>query len=195
MTTFRNHLRGDRTRGAYLLSLWVIALCVAWPAPAQAHTDLVGSTPSAGDSVSVRTERLVLVFNEDLGAAAGQVVVRDEAGTDVTAGEPVIAGQTLEQPLALVVAGRHRVAYRITGSDGHPVIGTFTFDAVGEVSARRRAGSTEAASAALANVPPAASPPGWASSPATWWLLAAAILAALVLFVRRAVGRPTRPRS
>lgn len=183
-----------------LLGVLVVTLGVSWPSAAEAHTDLAGSTPSPGDTVSVTTERLVLVFNDTLTADAGQVVVRDESGADVAAGGPVISGGTVEVAMGLVMSGRHEVAYRVTGSDGHPVVGDFVFDVAEAAAADREpARSLEATVAAAAPDPPTSPPSEQDAAASTPWLLGAATLIALVLLVRivsiQFVTGEDRPRS
>lgn len=187
-----------------LLGVLVVTLAVAWPSAAGAHTDLAGSTPSPGDTVSMETQRLVLVFTDTLTTDAGQVVVRDESGANVAAGSPAINGDTLEVALRLVMSGHHEVAYRVTGSDGHPVVGDFFFDvaedAVADEEPSRPLESTAAAAVPdpVAAATPAAAPPEREASSLTPWLLGAAsliALIALVLLVRRAAPPLGHPGS
>ena len=122
--------RQPRTGRAALVGLLVVLhVLVAGPAPAQAHTGLVGSSPRDGDTVSLRTDRLQLVFGEDLLPGSGQVVVRAVDGTDAATGSrPAVAGRLLEAPLDLRVTGPHVVTYRVVSVDGHAVVGEIEFE-------------------------------------------------------------------
>jgi methionine-rich copper-binding protein CopC len=102
-------------------------LAVAAPFAAHAHTDLVGSTPRAGDTVAMGTGRLVLVFGDDL-AGSAQVAVRDADEVDVAGGGTSVRGDTVEVPLDLQRSGRHVVTYRVVSADGHVVVGEFAFE-------------------------------------------------------------------
>lgn len=167
-----------------LLTLLATVLFASWPMAAHAHTELVASTPSAGDSVALSTQRLVLVFGADLVPGAGQVVVRDPAGADVTAGGPTISGGTVEVPLELATPGRHDVSYRVTGSDGHPIVASFTFDATRDGAGRTDPASLTPVPAADADGAGSASS-GWAPGSAALWALTATGLVALVALVHR----------
>lgn len=125
-----------RRRFAVLLPVAVLAfLLLAVSAPAQAHTDLVGSSPAENALIPLTTDRLVLAFSEDVVPVGSQVVVRDRRGAEVTLGEPGRAGNSLVVRLHLVEPGRHVVSYRVVGADGHPVIGGYAFRAVGAAAA------------------------------------------------------------
>lgn len=117
-----------RSTGALLRVTAIVAAlaALASPAPVHAHTDLVGSTPRPGDTVSMRTDQLVLVFGEAL-AGPGQVTARDADDHDVVTGRSSVTGDTLEVPLDLRRAGRHVVTYRVVAADGHVVVGEFDF--------------------------------------------------------------------
>ncbi len=174
----------------------VLVLLVLLPAPAQAHTDLVGSTPRDGDTVSVATDRLVLVFGEDL--VSGRVVVRDPEDLDVVAGSGPAAGgvvgSTLEVPLDLRTTGRHVATYRVVAADGDTVVGEISF----EVTDRTDAGAGPApagspgplAEAAAAGLP-VSSDDDALVPPVRWLLGAVSVLGAVV--VLRGVGRALRP--
>ncbi len=166
-----------RRRFAVLLPVAALAfLLLAVPAPAQAHTDLVSSSPAENALVPLATDRLVLVFSEDVVPVGSQVVVRDRSGVEVTLGAPGRAGNSLVVRLHLVEPGRHVVSYRVVGADGHPVTGGYTFRAV----AAGVAG--EPVVSALDRTVPAPVDAGVRQGAAARWLLPASGMA-LVLIV------------
>lgn len=176
------------------LTLLATVLLGAWPATAQAHTGLVASTPSAGDTVALTTPRLVLVFDDELVVDTGQVVVRGPAGDDVTTAAPTITGSTLEVPIDLTTAGSHQVSYRVTGSDGHPIVASFGFDAVREGAGRGDA--TAALRTAVAGPADPVAPGTGGAEPAEvalWALVAVALLAGLALVHHRTAHRDQHP--
>lgn len=115
---------------ALALAVVAAALAVAWPAAAEAHSDLVGSTPQAAEQVALTLDRLVLEFGEEVVADSADVVVLDAAGRDVVTGEASSLGTTVEVPVVLTEAGRHEASYRVTSVDGHVVVGDLAFTAV-----------------------------------------------------------------
>lgn len=97
-------------------------------APAEAHTELLRSTPKAGSTVRAPSV-VVLQFSEPVLDVGLQVQVsgpggRVDDGPARRAGAGVL--QALDPGLA---AGAYRVIWRVTSDDGHPVQGTFGFTA------------------------------------------------------------------
>ena len=184
------------------------SLAVAWltafllltaTGPAHAHTDLVGSSPAADRIVPLTSDRLVLAFSEEVAPVGSRVVVRDPSGREVSHDEPERTGATVVVRLHLLEPGRHEVAYRVVGADGHAVTGSYRFvaspavrtaagsraDAVGEVegpgASLQATASTKAARAT--------------GSPLRWVLpgVAALVLVLMVLHtLSRRVARATR---
>lgn len=146
------------------------------PAPAAAHDDLLGSTPRDGDTTTLRADRLVLVFADDLLPGSAQVVASGPDGVDV-AGQPVLDGATLEVPLTLRSPGAHVATYRVLADDGHAVVGEVSFD----VATR---GSDVSPVAGLPA--PGPSPDRGGRLPSSGWVLTGCAAATVVLFSRRA---------
>jgi methionine-rich copper-binding protein CopC len=171
-------------------------LAVGGPAagPAAAHTELVSSTPAAGEQVAITTDRLVLEFGEDLLGAVDDVVVRDSRGDDAVVGAPGVLGSTLTVPLHLTEPGRYTVAYRVMGRDGHLVTGTLWFSAAATglplagAAADPRDRPPDAAGGIVPE-PAAASPAGGAG---LRWGLPTAGLVSLLVVLHLARRRETR---
>lgn len=174
--------------GGFALAAFAAVLaCLLCAPPAQAHVELVGSTPAAGDRVSLDTTQVVLAFGEDLMRGAGDVVVRDRAGTDVVVGDPMVTGRTVTVQIDLVEPGRHNVSYRVVGLDGHPLIGGYSFRSARVAVAASSKIAPSRIKQALAPSVAATSPePGIAWLP---WTLAGVLLVGLLLMLRGAAVR------
>lgn len=176
--------------------LLLALLGAGWSVPAEAHTDLVASTPRAGDTVTTATDRVVLAFSSALVPGSGDVVVRDGRGVDVVSRAPTVSEQTLEVQVRLRGPGPHEVTYRVLADDGHVVVGEMSFDVAEQGSPRSTAeqGTPRSAPAGPAPPPPSASTGPESAGDAipwpVWWGLAAALVA-LLLLQRRL--RPARP--
>lgn len=117
--------------------LFATVLLLGSGAPAHAHTELLGSSPSAG--VTDRAVSQVrLQFVEPLAEGLAQVVVTGPSGL-VTAGDPVITGADVVVPLeALTRAGTYRVDYRVVSTDGHVVVGGYDLTVSASAAAQAR---------------------------------------------------------
>lgn len=101
--------------------------------PAFAHDELLSTDPASGSVLESPPETLTLTFSGVLlsGDGTTDVVVTGADGADLTAGEPVLDGVRVTQPLEGSASGTVTVAWRVVSSDGHPISGEFAF-AVGE---------------------------------------------------------------
>jgi methionine-rich copper-binding protein CopC len=108
--------------------LTTAALAVSWAAPAQAHSELISSSPSDGDSTSEIPTEIVLEFNEDIQDIGNEIVVVDQEGTSVTDGEMVVDGATVRQPIGVGAAGVYTVTWRVVSADGHPISGELSYE-------------------------------------------------------------------
>ena len=106
-----------------LLSATLALLSLA--VPAHADTDLVGSAPLHGSTVTSRLTSVTLEFKDRL---VGPVVIA-VTGPDgrVDSGQPVVSDTRVQQPVKLQGNGEHTVVFRVVAEDGHPVKGTVTF--------------------------------------------------------------------
>lgn len=111
----------------------VVALSLALPlSAAQAHPRLLKATPAA-DSRAEAPRQVVLSFNEELDLALtrvtithGTVQVRPDS-IHLVAGDNKSVIASFGTPLP---PGRYNVRWQVTGDDGHPVRGEFSFDVV-----------------------------------------------------------------
>ncbi len=142
--------------------------------PASAHDELIGSTPAADAQIDALPAELQLTFSGVLMDEPGatQLVVTDAAGTALAAGDPVLDGTRLTQPLAGSASGTVTVLWRVVSSDGHPVSGEFSFT-VGDGSVAPTGTQTP-----LPGPPMEAVDMTW-----IWWVLGAVVVAGGILLV------------
>ena len=98
-------------------------------APAQAHTELVSSSPQDGAESGAVPSRVELRFNEAVQQPA-YVVVTGPDGATAADGPAAVDGAVVTRSLRAQGAGSYRVAYRAVSADGHPVAGELRFRVV-----------------------------------------------------------------
>ena len=103
------------------------AICLAAALPAVAHTELIGSSPADGATLTTPPAEVLLEFSEAVQAEFGQVAVLDDADVHHEQGNPQIVGATVTQGVDELSAGTYRISYRVGSADGHPITGTLTF--------------------------------------------------------------------
>lgn len=112
---------------------WVLGVVVALvatllgAAPADAHAQLISTSPIDGDVLPVSPAEVVLQFNEQIQAPVGAVRVYDTAGDRIDDGSARADGVALIAPLPPDLDGSYVVAWRVVSADGHPVTGAFVF--------------------------------------------------------------------
>lgn len=146
--------RAAVARTVGLVVLLVLAVTALLPAtPASAHTELLGATPAAGSTVDEPVGRVTLRFEDAVLPDGLDVVVRGPGG-DVDRGRPRASGAVVTVPVTLTRPGRHTVAFRVTGDDGHIVSGSYGFRVttrgVGAVPVAARAGAEQQPTPAVA---------------------------------------------
>ncbi len=100
-----------------------------FPLHTSAHTGLESSTPGANQTVQP-TDKLTLRFESEIEAGGSLQVSAVDAsdnleGTFTQESERMIL--TLDRPMA---PGKYQVDWKIIGTDGHPINGTYTFTVV-----------------------------------------------------------------
>jgi hypothetical protein len=96
---------------------------------AAAHAKLESMTPVDGSSMAAPPTKVVLTFNEPVGANGTQVQVKSPNGTNVANGDVQVVDNTVTQPVgAMIEAGKYTVEGRVVSADGHPITvnGSFT---------------------------------------------------------------------
>lgn len=123
MATF---LKSQRVIGSILL----VGLGTLLPlAAANAHTDLVSTSPAADSDVLASETNISLTFAEpplDDGAA---IVVLNSTGDTLDTPTPTLEGATISIPWPVdLTPGQVTVQWRATGEDGHVLSGEFGFN-------------------------------------------------------------------
>lgn len=135
-----------------LAAAWVVGLHGITGPIAQAHSQLLRSTPAEGSTVTSPLTSVALVFNEDITALNAQVLLKDSAGS-LHQQPAQVNGPTVTVPvIADVARGFVQILYRVTSKDGHPITGTVTFQYAAPKA------STPAAATSPASTSPTAQP-------------------------------------
>ncbi|MBX6390290.1 MAG: copper resistance protein CopC [Frankia sp.] len=118
-------------RAGVLVAALVFALAgivVAAAGPASAHSQLVSSSPAAGEQLAASPSAVELRFSQDLLTVGTVVIVADTAGATWTSGDPTVAGAVLTAPLKEdLPSGSYQIRWRVVSADGHPVSGAIPF--------------------------------------------------------------------
>jgi methionine-rich copper-binding protein CopC len=130
------------------------ALVLSAAAPASAHSQLLGSTPSEGETLAELPAQFSVTMNErllaDAGLSAFALQVRDADGLYYGDGCLQVVDDTLTTPAAIGPAGDYVLEWQVVSADGHPVGGEIAFSWTGEATAE---GSTEPSSCGAEAVP------------------------------------------
>lgn len=115
------------------------ALALAVPlSAASAHPRLLKATPAADSRLTERPRQLSLTFNESLDLALTRVTLHRGEGAirldslRLAAADDATVTATIVGTLA---PGRYTVRWQVTGDDGHPVRGTYSFEVLAEDAA------------------------------------------------------------
>ncbi len=129
---------GRARRVARLLATLAVALLcavvgqVSSAAPAYAHAELLGSTPTNGERLDEAPREVVLRFTEEVGVVQGafrllDAGTGDEVPTPPAAEESQVAS-TLRFPLPTDLPdGSYVVDWRVVSADSHPIAGAVSF--------------------------------------------------------------------
>jgi copper resistance protein C len=133
------------TRGLRLLAAAAAVLAgglavvlVAAP-PVSAHSALVASTPTEGETLAELPAEFSVTMNETLLASAGDAAfalrVRDDAGLFYGDGCLTIVDATVSTPAAIGAAGDYVLQWQVVSADGHAVGGEIAFTWTGASTA------------------------------------------------------------
>ena len=121
-----------------------------YAAPVSAHAVLLRAEPANGSVQATGPVAMRLYFSEEIEAEFTPLVVRDQRGARVDAGDARVDPgdpKVLVAGLKPLAEGFYTATYRITSVDGHPVQGTLGFSvgaapAAGQPAPARPAGET-----------------------------------------------------
>ena len=119
------------TLGAIIAGL---TLAFGSASAATAHSELEGSVPAQGATVSVVTE-LVLTFSEAVVPDYSTVVLANSAGVSIELGTPTYDTAATVMTIPIVSGalpnGGYVAGFRIVSVDGHPIAGEVHFTVAG----------------------------------------------------------------
>lgn len=169
-TTPRNSARTAGT--AFAAVLLAVAAAVGVAAPAQAHDQIISTSPSEDGHVDTAPAEVSMVYTDSLIEVGAVVLVMDDAEKDWADGPVALDGPTAVQAIkAGMPDGVYQVRWRVVSSDGHPISGVYDF-AVGTATLTTDT-STQSNSDTSATADPAAAGPdegtasGSTSTPST----------------------------
>ena len=106
----------------------MLLLVVIGAGVAQAHSELVSTTPEDGQVLDAPPTELTFTFNEDLLPDFVNFVATDPAGQVLELAVSGVSGPTATVAWpAEAPGGEWRVDYRVVSQDGHPVEGSIAF--------------------------------------------------------------------
>lgn len=121
----------ERVRRLFLalIALLLWPLCLMLPiGVASAHSELVSSSPSTGETLNTVPTEVVLTFSEEVNKDLNEIQVTDGEGIEMTDGDPVIVGATVTQALLPDVhPGSYSITYKVVSADGHPISAVIPF--------------------------------------------------------------------
>lgn len=96
--------------------------------PASAHDAAESTSPAQGASLAAPPNDVSVTFSDKPLGIGSSFSVKDAGGTEWADGPVEIVGNVATQRLRSGgPAGAYTVAWRVAGSDSHPIEGTFTF--------------------------------------------------------------------
>ncbi len=113
--------------------LFALALLVALPATASAHSGLVSANPAANVEITLLPQVIELAFTEELIVIGDSVVntisLIDPTGAPIALSDIAVTGATLSAtiPEANYPSGSYRVEYKIVSADGHKLSESYNF--------------------------------------------------------------------
>ncbi|MGN7150265.1 copper resistance CopC family protein [Arthrobacter sp. SAFR-179] len=181
------------------LALVLAAALLGLAGPASAHDAAESTSPAQGAALATPPAEVSVTFsNKPLGIGSS-FSVKDAGGTEWAEGAARIADNVATQKLRPgAPAGKYTVAWRVVGSDSHPIEGTFTFTAASgaaPASGTSATGSPTAAGAvpgmgtAQPGVTEEPSGPANAGEPFQWSIVLFAVVAVGLLVALRVMAR------
>lgn len=149
-------------------------------APASAHDVAESTSPATGATVATPPKQVSVTFSENPLALGAQIVVNTGDGANWADGAVEIVDNVASQRLKPgAPAGLYTVAWRVAGSDGHPIEGTFAFAATAGVKGSTAVAAVPTMGTAQPGITTAPEPPVSSAEPFPW---------SIVIFVATAIG-------
>ncbi len=141
--------------GLVLGSFVFAAAALGLAGPASAHDAAESTSPAQGASLAAPPEEVSVTFSNTPLGIGSSFSIKDAGGTEWADGSVRIVDNVATQKLRQGgPSGAYTVAWRVVGSDSHPIEGTFTFTvAAGAAGAAPSATSPAKSSTAAGTVP------------------------------------------
>jgi len=99
------------------------------PTAAQAHSEIIGSTPAENATLDAVPTQVALEFNDDVQQEGGAITVTgtDGARYDIDNTFKTSGTEATVDLSDITANGRYTVAYRVVSGDGHVVQGDYAF--------------------------------------------------------------------
>ncbi len=187
------------------LVVLLLLVLVAGGGIAQAHSELVSSSPEDGQVLDAPPTEVTFTFNEDLLPDFVNFVATDPGGQVLELAVSGVNGPTATVAWpAEAPGGEWRVDYRVVSQDGHPVDGSITFSYAAESPSPTPTPSTPSPSPTTSSATPepaptsaepspSAVPASESSGPSTGWIIAIVGVGVLIGIV--VVGLVARRRA
>lgn len=175
------HLPGRLAVGLAVLAAAVLISTGPLATPAQAHDQLVETSPEEGQVVEEVPAEIMLRFTQPVIDLSARVLVRDATDEVVVDVEATVDRDVVTAPLPADLAdGTYTVSWRVVSADGHPIQGAYDFH-VREPTAPSAEPTSGPLPIATGRPAPAAGPPsGLLLGGAALVLVAAAVAGVLV---------------
>ena len=129
------------------------AVVVLGAAPAaQAHDELLDSTPASGERLSTAPASVSLTFSADVLTLGAVIIVVDADDRDWVTGDIAVQGGVVSAHMAEgMPADGYEVRWRVVSGDGHPISGVIPFTVGGGAPIFRQPVASDAATGAETN--------------------------------------------
>jgi copper resistance protein C len=191
--------------GFLVLALVLAAALLGLAGPASAHDAAESTNPAQGAALAAPPAEVSVTFSSKPLGIGSSFSVKDAGGSEWADGAALIVDNVATQKLRPGgPAGKYTVAWRVVGSDSHPIEGTFTFTAASGAAAPATSGTSPAGSPTAAGAVPGMgtaqpgvteepSGPANAGEPFQWSIVlfavvAVGLLVALGVLARRRLG-------
>ena len=162
-------IRNPRTTTRIGMLFAAILLCLMTlfgVSSAQAHDELISSTPAGGDVLDTAPKSMVLTFSGDIKKIGTILELSDAEGTGIDTSFEINRRDVTVTPSAPLGNGQYTLVARVVSSDGHPIDKKIAFEVNDPAAASSSAAASSAAPAA-ATAPTDSAPVASPAEPST----------------------------
>ncbi|WP_341863622.1 copper resistance CopC family protein [Gymnodinialimonas sp. 57CJ19] len=95
---------------------------------AAAHSDAMTTMPADGDTVRTAPEHVMFTFDDQIRLTRIEMTHGDTPAADLDLSDQQSFGTEFSVPVTDMGPGTYLIEWRGLGIDGHPVVGSFTFN-------------------------------------------------------------------